>query len=85
VARGGAAYVRLQWHVGPRGRQRLPVEVDLRHPFAGSDQPAWEAEYDRCVEPARPSAGLWPDAWPVVADDASASRFSLLERDPSAP
>ncbi len=41
VARGGAAYVRLQWHVGPRGRQPRPVEVDLRHSFAGSDQFAW--------------------------------------------
>ncbi len=54
VARHGATYVRLQWHVGPGGWQRLGVELDWTRPFPGTDGPAWAAEYDRYVRPLEP-------------------------------
>jgi len=45
VARGGARYARLAFHVGPGGSLELPVRVDYRRPFAGADVAAWEREY----------------------------------------
>lgn len=45
LARGGATYARLQFHVGPGGSLLLPVEVDCRRPFSASDHAAWHAEY----------------------------------------
>jgi len=45
LARGGAVYTRLQFHVGPGGQVELPVEIDYRTPFAASDEAAWQHEY----------------------------------------
>lgn len=45
TARGGQTYARMQFHVGPGGSLLLPVEVDYRRPFAGSDHAGWQAEY----------------------------------------
>jgi hypothetical protein len=45
VARGGARYARLAFHVGPGGSLELPVRVDYRRPFAGADVDLWEREY----------------------------------------
>lgn len=45
VARGGARYARLAFHVGPGGSLELPVRVDYRRPFAGTDLDGWEREY----------------------------------------
>ncbi len=50
LARGGATYARLAWHVGPGGSLRIPVRVEFTPPFGGSDVLAWAAEYDRCVQ-----------------------------------
>ena len=50
LARGGKAYARLQFHVGPGGSILLPVEVDYRRPFAASDHAAWSEEYFANVE-----------------------------------
>ncbi len=78
LARGGATYARLAWHVGPGGSLRVPVRVEFTSPFGGSDVPAWTAEYDRCVQPeplftervdeafADPFADDFTD-WPVTA------------------
>ncbi len=51
VARHGATYARLQWHVGPGGSQRLSIELDCTGEFDGTDQNVWAQEYDRCVRP----------------------------------
>jgi hypothetical protein len=45
LARGGATYARLEFHVGPGGSLVLPVEVDYGRDFAASDQDAWHSEY----------------------------------------
>jgi len=45
LAQGGQTYARMQFHVGPGGHIMLPVEVDYRHPFLGSNHTTWIAEY----------------------------------------
>ncbi len=74
LARGGATYARLAWHVGPGGSLRVPVRVDWTPPFGGSDVPAWAAEYDRCVQPepvfSASEDELFADSfadWPAVS------------------
>lgn len=49
LARGGATYARLQYGRNPGGDFTLPVQVDFKSPFPGSDHVAWEAEYLDCV------------------------------------
>ena len=51
VARGGQTYARLQFSTGPGASLRLPIEVDYRHPFAGTDFPTWTEEYHSCIQP----------------------------------
>ena len=43
-------YCRLRFNVGPGGEMEIPVSVDYRREFAGSDRPAWEAEYQANVK-----------------------------------
>lgn len=51
LARGGKTYARLRFNTGPGGDTEIPVEVDFRQSFTGSDHPAWEDEYlDRVHE-----------------------------------
>jgi len=45
VARGGARYARLAFHVGPGGALEIPVRIDYRRPFAGADVDGWERAY----------------------------------------
>jgi len=45
VARSGATYARLSFHVGPGGALEIPIEVDYGRPFDGADWDAWNAEY----------------------------------------
>ena len=45
VARDGASYARLAFHVGPGGSLRIPVRVDYGRSFEGADWEAWEQEY----------------------------------------
>ncbi len=71
LARGGATYARLRFHVGPGGELTIPVNIDWHAPFAASDQTAWDAEYHACVrspalllpEPLDPEHDLDAD-WP---------------------
>lgn len=65
VARGGATYARLSWHIGPGGAWRIPVEVDFSRPFAGSDPAAWQAEYQRCVRPLPAATRVWDGPAPI--------------------
>ena len=41
----GQTYARLRFNVGPGGAIEIPVEVEYRSPFSGSDLDAWEQEY----------------------------------------
>jgi len=45
LARGGQSYARLQFNVGPGGGMQIPVEVEYRRTFKGSDHTAWAEEY----------------------------------------
>jgi len=45
LARGGKAFARLRFNVGPGGDVLIPVEVDYAYSFAASDPEAWELEY----------------------------------------
>jgi hypothetical protein len=49
LARGGQSYARIRFQAGPGGQVILPVRVDYKRPFVGSDHDAWRHEYDRCV------------------------------------
>jgi hypothetical protein len=50
LAQGGETYARLRFNVGPGGDILIPAEVDFARSFAGSDHPAWAAEYDRNIQ-----------------------------------
>jgi hypothetical protein len=50
LARGGKSFARLHFNVGPKGGLLMPVHVDYRRPFAGSDRAAWEQEYDANIQ-----------------------------------
>lgn len=45
LAQGGQTYARLQINAGPGVVCLLPVEIDYRPPFGGSDEVAWKQEY----------------------------------------
>ncbi|OYW25149.1 MAG: hypothetical protein B7Z55_00135 [Planctomycetales bacterium 12-60-4] len=45
VACGGDTFARLQFPAGPGGSVDLPLAVDYRQPFHGSDYDAWIDEY----------------------------------------
>lgn len=45
LARGGKTVARLRFNTGPGGQIALPVEIDYRRPFVGSDIESWNAEY----------------------------------------
>jgi len=51
LARGGQSYARLRFSVGPGAELLIPMDVDFRSPFAGSDHAAWQTEYSTCVRP----------------------------------
>lgn len=54
VAKGGQTYARLRFNAGPGGEVELPVEVDFRQSFSGSDKTAWGKEYDQSVHEEPP-------------------------------
>ena len=49
IAKGGKTYAELYWRHGGPAALRMHVDVDYSHPFASSDQQAWDAEYRNCV------------------------------------
>jgi proteasome lid subunit RPN8/RPN11 len=49
LARGGATYARMQLRAGPGAAVQLPVRLDWQTPFGGSDERAWQTEYELCV------------------------------------
>ena len=51
VACGGDTFARLQFPAGPSGSLSLPLAVDYRRPFTGSDHEAWASEYLANVQP----------------------------------
>lgn len=76
LAKGGATYARLQFHVGPGGSLLLPVETDFSVPFAASDHDTWDCEYAESIvvesmpfisadfiEPTWDDRGEFEDAW----------------------
>jgi proteasome lid subunit RPN8/RPN11 len=69
MARGGEAYARLRFNVGPGGSLLIPARVDYSRPFAASDFPAWETEYQANVqaglEMLDPGIGPGWDDWPA--------------------
>jgi proteasome lid subunit RPN8/RPN11 len=73
VARGGQTYARMEFHVGPGGSLLLPVEVDFRHPFPGSNLAAWQEEYLANVQPEE----LLPAVHDALVLEPLVERFSL--------
>jgi hypothetical protein len=51
VACGGDTFARLQFPAGPGGSVNLPLAVDYRQPFTGSDHDTWTDEYLANVQP----------------------------------
>lgn len=66
LARGGQTYARLRYNVGPGGAMLIPVAVDYSQPFAGSDEAAWQAEFDANVQSCDP---LQPESTPAVRSE----------------
>jgi proteasome lid subunit RPN8/RPN11 len=51
LAKGGQTYCRLRFNTGPGGQLEIPVQVDYRGSFAGSDHEGWGAEFELNVQP----------------------------------
>lgn len=49
LACGGQTYARLRFNAGLEGELLLPVEIDYRQPFAGTDYSSWEEEYKKHI------------------------------------
>jgi hypothetical protein len=60
LARGGEAYSRLRFNVGPETSQRVNVEVDYSTAFDASDEDAWAHEFETNVEKFVPPASKQP-------------------------
>lgn len=45
LAQEGESYARLQFNVGPRGSQKLRVEIDYSQPFTAAEWEHWDQEY----------------------------------------
>ena len=54
VGKTGRTHARMRFNVGPGGEVMIPVQVDYRPPFAGSDAETWEAEYKANIRPRTP-------------------------------
>ncbi len=68
LAQGGETYARLKFGTGPGAELLVPVAIAWDASFAGSDQDAWEDEYERCV-------------WPIVSSPIlSPNQFSPEDR-----
>jgi len=61
----GETYARLRLNVGPGGSLVIPVEVDYRRAFTGSDMETWTAEYDANVFI---DSVFWPGDLEALAD-----------------
>ncbi len=59
LARGGQTFARLQFHTGPGGSLRIPVDVDWSLPFEATDWPAWHQEYVQNVRPLEFHRRAW--------------------------
>ena len=79
VARDGKTYARLQFNVGPGGSLMLPMEVDYRRPFKGSDHAAWNAEYQANVEVWEWTPGGFED--PLATLDGAGVRATPTRSD----
>jgi hypothetical protein len=73
LARDGSTYARLRFSSGPGGELLIPVQVEFRLPFGGSDHAGWEAEYQANVHPeervwdlGRPATLAQPQRPPVA-------------------
>lgn len=51
LAKGGQTYARLRFNVGPGGELLIPMIVDYSYPFAGSDEAAWQTDYEQHITP----------------------------------
>lgn len=89
LAQGGETYARLKFGCGPGAELFVPVAIAWHAPFAGSDQDAWEQEYDHCVRPIvsspipspnqlSPEDRAFLEANPDVLDEFG---FTLLDYD----
>jgi proteasome lid subunit RPN8/RPN11 len=89
LARGGQAYARLRYNVGPGVDVLIPVEVDYSRPFEGSDWELWHEEYEAHVHVPPPKPLAIRAAQPVGYDrdmgqppaDWFDDWFEYLERD----
>ena len=83
IGRDGKSHARLRFNVGPGGQVQIPVEVDYRHPFACSDQKAWQKEYEANVqvETYAPHSQLADLASSGLDDDVADWRDFLLPED----
>ncbi|QDT86373.1 hypothetical protein [Gimesia chilikensis] len=57
LARNGATYAELK-HMGNSQPEPLSVGIDFREEFTGSNQAAWEGEFQQCVQET-PVAPIW--------------------------
>jgi proteasome lid subunit RPN8/RPN11 len=74
LARGGQSYARLRLNVGPGAELIVPVDLEFRPPFGGSEHEAWEAEYVACVRPEPKLVKRTRRALPEIAEEPARLR-----------
>ena len=70
LARGGQSYARLRFTAGPGAELVIPIVLDFRPPFGGSEHEAWQAEYAACVRPEPKVAKKTRRCLPGIVDDS---------------
>jgi len=82
LGRTGQTYACLRFSVGPGGRLLIPVEVDYRGSFTGSDVAAWTAAYQAHIHPTPWCSGVsHPGGDSEFLDGGLLGRQSLGGRD----
>jgi hypothetical protein len=66
LARGGQAFARLRFNVGPGFAVNLPVSIDYTRPFDGCELADWEQEYFENVQTQSPVRKSLPSAASLV-------------------
>ena len=76
VGKTSKTHARLRFNVGPGASIMLPVDLDYRGPFEGTDVEAWKAEYDAHIK-AEPWTFLHSErSFGNVADVEAADKAS---------
>jgi proteasome lid subunit RPN8/RPN11 len=78
IAREGETYCRLRFRAGPGGAFEIPVMIEFKSEFEGSNLEGWAAEYDAAVRQVEFPPVRLPPEFPPVCLPPAASSLDLL-------